>query len=81
LRVSHDEVVLVIINLGQAAAKDLHLALAAGPLTGSYQAAPILGSGPVAELTANSQGGFDAYAPVAELPAYSTLIVQLQPKP
>ncbi|MEP7356212.1 MAG: alpha-amylase family glycosyl hydrolase [Anaerolineales bacterium] len=81
LRVSQGEAVLVIINMGPAAVSGLHLTLAAGPLSGSYRAAPIVGGGPVADLAANSQGGFESYAPVEELPAYGTIIVQLQPAP
>jgi alpha-amylase len=81
LRVSEAESVLIIINMGDDAVADLHLSLETGPLAGRYRAAPILGIGPVADLTANSAGGFDGYQPVAELSAYSVLIVQLQPIP
>ena len=78
LRVSKEEVVLVIVNLGQDALSDYSLSLVSGPLSGSYLAAPMLGDNPVANPTINPQGGFDAYRPVPTLPAYSSLVIQLQ---
>ncbi len=75
------ETVLTVVNLSNSPVSDYTLALAAGPLTpgGRYRAAPLMGSGPCADLSANGQGGFDAYHPVAELGANSSLILQLQP--
>jgi len=79
LRVSHTETVLSVINLGPDPVTAFSLSLAAGPLKGHYQAAPILGQGPAGALTANGQGGFENYQPVATLPGYGVLILQLQP--
>jgi len=73
-------VVLVVINLGKDAARNVQLSLDAGPLSGQYAVLPILGSGTFASLTSNASGGFDAY-PLPELPANGSLILQLQPGP
>lgn len=78
LRSTAQETVLVVINLSADPVTGYHLKLATGPLAGSYQAAPILGVGPYADLTANAQGGFDSYQPVPTLEAGSRLILQLQ---
>lgn len=80
LRVAKGEVVLVVVNLGQDAVRDVQLALDSGPLSGQYTVVPILGSGTFAGLTSNASGGFDAY-PLPELPANGSLILQLQTKP
>ena len=56
----------------------LPLSLAAGPLTGGYQPAAILGGEGLAGLKANAEGGFDAYAPGVEMAAYGVWVVQLQ---
>lgn len=79
LRVSQSEAVLAVINLGQAPLTDYAISLASGPLKGRYRAAPIVGAPPAADLAANSQGGFDSYQPVATLPGYRFLLLQLQP--
>jgi len=79
LRVSHSESVLTVINLGADPVTNFALALAAGPLKGSYQAEPIVGEGLAQALTSNAQGGFDGYQPVATLTGYGVLILQLQP--
>lgn len=80
LRSSKEENILVLINLSGSPVSDVHLTLAKGPLSGSYQLASILGTGPFESLQANPQGGFDSYQPVKTLPAYSALILQLQAK-
>lgn len=83
LRFNAGETLLTIVNLSGEAVADGTLKLAAGPLAAgaSYRAFPLLGSGAYADLTANAQGGFDAYSPAATLPAESSLILQLQPVP
>jgi glycosidase len=79
LRVSKDEVVLVIINLGKDAVSDLTLTLDKSPLAaGDYRAAPLLGDGPIANLIVTTPGGFAGYQPTTSLPGYSGVIVQLQ---
>ena len=79
LRVSQGEAVLVLINLDKNAVSNAQLSLASSALSaGTYHAVPMLGSGPVADLTVNAPGGFDGYVPLPSLPAYSGLILQLQ---
>jgi glycosidase len=80
LRSTPDEAVLIVANLGAEAVSDVRLSLASGPLqaNGVYRAAPMLGAGPFADLTANAQGGFDSYTPSQTLAPLSNLIVQLQ---
>jgi hypothetical protein len=79
LRISKNEAVLVIINLGKDSANDIELSLASSALSaGVYRVVPMLGAGPVADLTINAPGGFDGYVPSPALPPYSGLILQLQ---
>jgi len=80
LRSKPGEVLLTVVNLSGEPVSDYRLTLAAGPLTAGsrYRAVPLMGTGPCAELTANAQGGFDAYAPLPALAPYSSLILQLQ---
>ena len=80
LRAAKSEVVLVVANLSKDAARNVQLALDAGPLSGQYAVLPILGSGTFASLTSNTAGGFDAYT-LPELPANGSLILQLQQGP
>jgi len=81
LRAGGDELVLVVVNLSRESVSDYGLALESGPLAGEYVAAPILGGGGLATLITNGQGGFDDYKPLPALPAYSSLIIQLQSAP
>jgi len=80
LRSSPGETLLTAINLSGEAVSGYSLTLATGPLAPGerYRAVPLMGSGPCADLTANAQGGFDAYTPLPGLAPYSTLILQLQ---
>ena len=80
LRSSPGETLLTVVNLSGEPVSGYTLTLATGPLAagGRYRAAPLMGNGPCADLTANAQGGFDAYAPLPTLAPYSSLILQLQ---
>jgi len=87
LRISHDptdsskvnEAILVLINLSKTPISDYSLSLSKSPLaTGSYRLAPIMGVGPFADLTVASVGDFSQFKPIAKIPAYGTLILQLQ---
>jgi hypothetical protein len=53
------------------------LALATGPLAGRLQASLLYGTGQPRMVSANTQGGFDAYSPIAELPPYSLTVIRL----
>ncbi len=81
LRVSSQETVLVVLNLGQKPVSDYGLKLDQGPLVGKYNIAPLLGAGELSAPTVTAQGGFESYKPRAVLPAYSQFILQLQPEP
>lgn len=77
---SLNEAVLVLINVTNAPISQYVLSLAKSSLApGSYHLVPIMGSGPTADLTAASVGDFSQLQPVSEIPAYGTVILQLQP--
>jgi alpha-amylase len=78
LRVSQEETILVIINLGEEAVDNFTISLNRGPLSGSYRAELLLGEGQVSDFRANDVGGFIDYQPLREIPATSTLVIQLR---
>jgi alpha-amylase len=87
LRTSKDEVVLVINNLGKEPLSDYGLTLTRGPLSGEYRAVPLFGAqfldkkDKLLAPVISSEGGFENYMPLPEgvsLPAYSSLVIQLQ---
>jgi glycosidase len=80
LRVSHEEMVLVIVNLSDTPVSSYKLLLQESDIpAGTYDAVPILGAGAeLTPLTINDQGGFSGYTPLPEIPAYGTMIIQLQ---
>jgi len=78
LRISKGEAVLVLVNLTNRPISQYSLTLSKSTLAaGTYSALPILGSGAFTDLTASATGGFSKYIPLAEVPAYGTLILQL----
>ena len=79
LRASANQTVLVLLNLSNKPVEGYSLSLAAGPLKGDMQARLLFGEGDVQPPQPNAAGGFDAYRPTAVLPAYSALVVQLDP--
>jgi glycosidase len=80
IRSTPDEIVLILINLGDESLSDYNLTLDEGPLRGSYLIEPIYGSGTFNGFSANSQGGFDDYEPISTLPANSRYILRLIPQ-
>jgi glycosidase len=80
LRVSVEEVVLVIVNLADEPVSGYSLSLEESNVTpGLYHAFPILGAAEeLSPLTFVEDGGFSDYIPLPEIPAYETVIVQLQ---
>ncbi len=80
LRVSREEMVLVIINLGSKPVSDYALSLEQGPLSGEYDPAPLLDIGPFVPPTVTAEGGFENYQPLPELPPFARYILQLQVK-
>ena len=81
LRLSHDEAVLIVINLGSEPVTGYSLLLESSALpAGQYLDLPLMGEGPFADLTVGDSGNISGYMPLAEIPAYGTLIMQLHLK-
>jgi alpha-amylase len=78
LRVSKEEILLVLLNLSEKPANGFSLTLDQGPLKGNYNAFMVMGEGKVNRLQANNQGGFTGYQPIAEIPANGLVIIQLR---
>jgi glycosidase len=78
LRISQDEVILIVINLGASPLMDYSLRLNNSALAiGHYLTLPLMGGASAADLEVNANSGFVDYIP-ADLPAYGTLILKLQ---
>ena len=80
LRVSREETILILINLGGKAVSDYSLTLEEGPLSGEYILAPLLDAAQFTTPAITEQGGFENYQPVPEIPPYGRFILQLQPQ-
>ncbi|HLO27681.1 MAG TPA: alpha-amylase family glycosyl hydrolase [Anaerolineales bacterium] len=80
LRASQDEIILTVINLDDQPVTDAQLALARGPLSAKYAATSLLDHSTIRALQANASGGFDAYVPLAEIPPYGVIVIQLTPQ-
>jgi hypothetical protein len=80
LRLSQEELVLVIVNLSAAPVSGYKLSLEKSSIpAGAYRAFPILGAtDELTELTFTDKGGFKDYVPLPEIPAYGTVIIQVQ---
>jgi alpha-amylase len=78
LRVSQEETLLVIINLSKKPVAGFTLSLDKGSLSGSYNPVPIFGEISLKDLTANANGGFEAYQPSTEIPASGLVVIQLR---
>jgi glycosidase len=79
LRTNGAETVLVLVNIDDAPVTEYELKLSSGPLSGSYTAASLLDDSSINSLQANDKGGFDAYTPIGEIPAYTVMVLQLTP--
>jgi glycosidase len=80
LRASKDEIILTVVNLDDQPVTDTELALTSGPLSGKYAVKSLLDNSVVNTLAANGSGGFDAYNPVDQIPAYGVIVIQLMPQ-
>ena len=79
IRVSADEAVLVIINLGDQPVENVWLTKSETSLEeGIYAMVPILGEGDFAPLEINQQGGLFQLISAPTIPPYATFIFQLQ---
>jgi glycosidase len=76
LRESKEETLLVLINLSEKPVSGFTLSLNQGLLSGKYHASFVFGEGNVTGVNANSNGGFDAYQPLIEIPANGLVIIQ-----
>ena len=79
IRQTEAETLLVIINFGKREAKGTSLSLPASSLPASPTLTTLFGDGELAPLAVNENGGFTDYVPVEEMPAQSTLIIQITP--
>jgi glycosidase len=79
LRVSQEEAVLIIVNLGKDAVSDYSLSVAKSNVQpGEYRTVPMLGQADPSALTVNAQGGFEKFQPRPALPPQSYLVLQVQ---
>ncbi len=76
LRVSADEVILVLVNLSGGMISDFKLSLSEAVLTDGHYASETLYGGEQAQALDVSGGAFQNYKPMNELQPYSTVIVQ-----
>jgi len=76
IRESADERLLVVINLSDETVTDYALSLTSGIAT-IGEVNLLFGEGEPSSPTMTAEGGFANYLPVPELPAYSTLIIEL----
>jgi len=77
IRASQNETLLILINIDDKPITDFNLDLSVGSLSGEYTLTSLLDETAFPNLQANDKGGFDNYIPMAELPPYSTYIIQL----
>jgi alpha-amylase len=77
LRVAEKEAILVIINLGEDAVANPQLSWTASPLKGSYNLAPLMGTGKFAQLTVGSQGEATNYQPIEQIAPGEVLLLRL----
>ena len=82
LRRDGANVVLVIANLGTTPLAGVTVSSAQSALpAANYAARELLGSGPVAALTVDSDGAIRAYAPLPTLPPLQALVLELKKRP
>ncbi|MBL8154138.1 MAG: alpha-glucosidase C-terminal domain-containing protein [Anaerolineae bacterium] len=77
VRQSQEQNVLVVINLSAKPVSDYQLSLAASNLAEGASATLLWGEGSAAAPPIDSSGGFAAYTPLAEIPAHSAVIIQI----
>ncbi len=80
VRASEDETLLIVINLDDAPVTEYALELSTGTLSGSYNTVSLLDDSTINPLQANDAGGVDAYTPLAEVPPYGVIVIELTPQ-
>jgi alpha-amylase len=80
IRISAEETILVVINLSDTQVSSYTLTLEDSTLSiGTYHAYPIFGAlDELQPLVIAESGVISGYTPIPDLPAYGTLIIQLQ---
>lgn len=78
LREDAEHTFLVLANFGKQPAKNIALKVESSQMSGTISPRMLIGTGSPAGLTVNAQGGFEAYEPLAEIPAWSALVIQLR---
>ena len=77
LRVSPDEILLVLVNLGKDTLSDCQLSLAESPLRGSYAIEAIFGEGSFESVNVNAAGAIIKYTIAERLDSGEMLILNL----
>ena len=80
LRVSRDQAILLVANLGLKDIASVGLDLDTGPLNGRYQLVPIYGAAQESQVIADSQGGFTLYDSIRGIGALQAVIFLLIPR-
>jgi alpha-amylase len=80
LRYNNQEAFLVLVNAGSKplGTDKYSLSLEKGPFTAALTAISMIGLANPASPTLNANGGFDGYQPFPEIPAQSSIIIQLK---
>ncbi len=79
LKVTGDQGILVLVNMGAEEITDYTINLPKGPLSGNFSLKPLFGEGKFNPIRANAGGGFDAYRPLDTLPGGAIFILELVP--
>lgn len=79
MREFEGQVILILINLTDAAVSDYAFDFDSNQPGGKYATESLLDGAGLAEVTLDENGAVKGYHPVAELPAYAHLIIQLRP--
>ncbi len=78
LRANTQEKILVLVNLGRKPVDSYTLTMPPGTLTDSLQPVFLMGEGAIQPPQFNDAGAVDSYQPLAELPPYSSTIIQFK---
>ena len=79
LRVSRDQALLLVANLGLEDLTGVGLTIENGPLIGRYRLTPIYGEAQASQLIATSQGGFTLLDSIRGIAALQAVIYLLEP--
>ena len=79
IRYDSEEIILILINMGNEPLTDLSLTLFDGPLQGSYSIISLLGNITLQTLNSSDSGGFSLIEQSINIPANENAIFQLVP--